>query len=72
MNTTLPEYEVRLRDLAKAIHDKVFRWFFEFKTAIFLYGAGSDVKGSVREQIDSHLRDWRFFFYRYDIPALSR
>lgn len=67
MKKTLPENEERLRDLAKAIHDKVFRWFFEFKTGVFLCGAGKNEKGSVRAQIDKHLRDWRFFFYRYDI-----
>jgi hypothetical protein len=42
MKKTLPENEERLRELAKAIHDKVFRWFFEFKTGVFLCGAGKN------------------------------
>jgi hypothetical protein len=67
MHKILQQDETRLRELAKAIHDKVFRWFFDFKTSIFLCGAGKDTKGSVREQIDLHLRDWRFFLYRYDL-----
>jgi hypothetical protein len=52
--------------LSKAIHDEVYKTFFDFKTAVFLCGAGVKSDKSVRAEIDKLLRDWRFF-YRYDI-----
>jgi hypothetical protein len=41
--------------IAKKIHDEVYRYFTDFKTAVFLCGAGSNVKGSVREKISKEL-----------------
>lgn len=59
--------EENLRPLAKAIHDQVFKRFFEFNTTIFLCGAGTSVGGSVREKIDEALKHWIFYIYRYDL-----
>ena len=51
---------------SKTIHDEVYRTFFDFKTAVFLCGAGVKCGISARAQIEKLLREWRFF-YRYDI-----
>jgi len=55
-----------LESLAKKIHDEVYRVFYDFKTTVFLCGAGSDVAGSVRQQINDELTSLRYSF-NYDM-----
>lgn len=55
-----------LKMIAKEIHNNVYKQFFDFKTSIFLCGAGADVDNSVRKQVDKDLKNWRLS-YRYEI-----
>lgn len=58
-----------LEPLAKRIHQEVYRRFYDYKTTIFLCGAGSDVAGSVREQLDNELtHSWYSFHYDMFYP----
>jgi hypothetical protein len=52
--------------LAEEIHNAVYSQFVDYKTTIFLCGAGESVPNSIRSQIDKELsRGW--FSYRYDL-----
>jgi len=52
--------------LAQRIHDEVYRRFYDYKTTVFLCGAGSKSINSVRQQIDYELTT-RWFSYQYDM-----
>ena len=55
-----------LERLAIRIHDEVYRKFYDYKTTIFLCGAGSKSPESVRQQIDRELTTRRYS-YMYDM-----
>jgi hypothetical protein len=62
----MAEEKITIEWLAKRIHQEVYSRFYTYKTAVFLCGAGSDAKNSVREQINNALlSEW--YSYRYDI-----
>ena len=63
----MPAFLKDLESFAKTVHDEVYRTFYDFKTTVFLCGAGTSSRKSVRREIDEYLREWRFFYYRYDI-----
>lgn len=63
MTTSLDDIKI----FAKRVHDEVYKTFYDFKTTIFLCGAGVDSDKSVRKEIDEYLRDWRFYIFRYDV-----
>lgn len=54
------------KNLAQLIHDAVYERFMSYKTTLFLCGAASQAKGSVRKAIDHYLTSGPFW-YRYDI-----
>jgi len=55
--------------LAKKIHKEVYERFFDFKTTLFLCGAGYNVSGSVRDKIKKELMtSWYLFHYDMFYP----
>ncbi|MDL1978454.1 MAG: retron St85 family effector protein [Deltaproteobacteria bacterium] len=55
-----------IEPLAKKIHNEVYKVFFDYKTTLFLCGAGNEVVGSVRKQINDELTSSRYAFH-YDM-----
>jgi hypothetical protein len=55
-----------LTDFARRIHDQVYKRFYDYKTTLFLCGAGGKSGKSVRDQIsDALTKGW--YAYQYDI-----
>ena len=58
--------DLRVELLARRIHEEVYSRFYDYKTAVFLCGAGPRVEGSMRERINGALLSGRDS-YKYDI-----
>lgn len=56
----------RIKKLAARIHDAVYKRLIEYKTTVFLCGAGSHQNASVRRALDEHFTTGDKWF-RYDV-----
>jgi len=60
---------LNLQPLAKKIHDEVYRRFYDYKTTIFLCGAGSQDANSIRDKLNKELTNsWYSFHYDMFYP----
>jgi hypothetical protein len=58
-----------LKQLAKQIHDEVYKRSYAYKYTIFLCGAGADKSDSIRDSIDRFLtQEWYSFLYDLFYP----
>ena len=55
--------------IAREIHEKIYSTVYDYKTTIFLCGAGTDVSNSIRRKIDELLTSsWYSFWYELFYP----